>query len=78
MHPWEIDPAQPRQPARGLSAFRHYRNLERTEERLGRLLRDFKFGTMRSLVTEARASLPTVSLDASRQPVRHRSAEAAL
>lgn len=78
MHPWEIDPAQPRQPASGLSAFRHYRNLDRTEERLGRLLRDFRFGTMRSLVTEASASLSTVSLYASRQPVRHRSAEAAL
>ena len=41
-HPWEIDPAQPR--VRGLSAksrLRHYTNLDRTESRLHRLLRDF-------------------------------------
>lgn len=44
-HPWEIDTGQPR-PA-GLSArsrFRHYHNLHRTEGRLDRLLRDFRWG----------------------------------
>jgi hypothetical protein len=43
-HPWEIDPAQPR--VSGLSAktrFRHYLNLDRTEARLTRLLRDFRW-----------------------------------
>ncbi len=46
-HPWEIDPAQPRQP--GLDAktrFRHYLNLDRMEARLQRLLRDFAWGRM--------------------------------
>jgi polysaccharide deacetylase family protein (PEP-CTERM system associated) len=43
MHPWEIDPDQPRLPASALGRFRHYRNLHRTEERLRRLLRDFRF-----------------------------------
>jgi polysaccharide deacetylase family protein (PEP-CTERM system associated) len=41
-HPWEIDPEQPR--VDGISAktrFRHYLNLERTEPRLKKLLRDF-------------------------------------
>jgi polysaccharide deacetylase family protein (PEP-CTERM system associated) len=47
LHPWEIDPAQPRIAASWLSRFRHYNNLEKCEERLRRLLRDFRFGTVR-------------------------------
>lgn len=46
-HPWEIDPQQPR-PA-GLpfkSRFRHYINLDRTEARLRRLVRDFAWDRM--------------------------------
>jgi polysaccharide deacetylase family protein (PEP-CTERM system associated) len=50
LHPWEIDPEQPRLPAGALASLRHYHNLERTEARLRRLLRDFRFGPMRSLV----------------------------
>jgi polysaccharide deacetylase family protein (PEP-CTERM system associated) len=46
VHPWEIDPDQPRFPCGGLSKFRHYRNLDKTEGRLRRLLRDFRFGTV--------------------------------
>jgi polysaccharide deacetylase family protein (PEP-CTERM system associated) len=46
LHPWEVDPAQPRLPAGTLSRFRHYTNLHRMEERLVRLLQDFSFGTM--------------------------------
>ena len=46
-HPWEIDPAQPRQRNVGLkSRFRHYVNLHRTEERLKALTRDFRWGRM--------------------------------
>jgi polysaccharide deacetylase family protein (PEP-CTERM system associated) len=42
LHPWEIDPGQPRQRQAPLrSQFRHYVNLGRTEPRLRRLLRDF-------------------------------------
>jgi len=51
LHPWELDPEQPRLPARGLSRFRHYRNLDRTEERLRRLLREFRFSSLRSLLS---------------------------
>jgi polysaccharide deacetylase family protein (PEP-CTERM system associated) len=46
LHPWEIDPAQPRLPAGRLSRFRHYTNLHRMEARVVRLLQDFAFGTM--------------------------------
>ena len=45
-HPWEIDPGQPRMPAGWRSRFRHYHNLEQTEPRLRRLLRDFTWDRM--------------------------------
>lgn len=46
LHPWEIDPAQPRLPAPALGRFRHYFNLTETEARLRALLNDFEFSTM--------------------------------
>ena len=46
-HPWEIDPAQPRVPGTSLKTrFRHYVNLRRTEPRLRRLLREFRWRRM--------------------------------
>ena len=45
MHPWEIDPDQPRQTqASWKSRFRHYTNLAATEGRLRRLIADFRWG----------------------------------
>jgi polysaccharide deacetylase family protein (PEP-CTERM system associated) len=47
LHPWEIDPEQPRVPGTGLKTrFRHYVNLHRTESRLNLLLQDFSWGRM--------------------------------
>lgn len=46
LHPWEIDPKQPRLRAGFLSRFRHYRNLDKTEDRLRRLLHDFKWAPL--------------------------------
>jgi len=43
LHPWEIDPDQPRIQAGLLSRFRHYNNLDKCEGRLQRLLADFSF-----------------------------------
>jgi polysaccharide deacetylase family protein (PEP-CTERM system associated) len=51
LHPWEADPDQPR--VAGLSwskRFRHYNNLDRTEERLEWLLNDFAFTSARQLI----------------------------
>ena len=43
-HPWELDPDQPRVSGPGLKTrFRHYVNLRRTQPRLRRLLRDFRW-----------------------------------
>jgi polysaccharide deacetylase family protein (PEP-CTERM system associated) len=48
MHPWEIDPDQPRiQKASLLSRFRHYVNLDTTRSKLEKLLDDFQFGPFR-------------------------------
>ncbi len=44
LHPWEIDPEQPRLKAPLLSRFRHYRHLAQTEARLRRLLAEFITG----------------------------------
>jgi polysaccharide deacetylase family protein (PEP-CTERM system associated) len=52
LHPWEIDPDQPRIQAGSLSRFRHYVNLRRTLPRLQRLLQDFRFSTMRNLLQQ--------------------------
>jgi polysaccharide deacetylase family protein (PEP-CTERM system associated) len=46
LHPWEIDPAQPRIKAGWKSTFRHYNNLDRTEAKLRYLLAGLRFGTM--------------------------------
>ena len=53
LHPWEVDPGQPRIPAGLLSSFRHYRNLDKTEGRLRRLLDEFRFGRISDLLDAA-------------------------
>ena len=62
LHPWEIDPEQPRLQAGRLSRFRHYRNLQSTEQRLRQLLTDFSFDTVASIIR--------TSTLAARQPQR--------
>ena len=51
LHPWEADPTQPR--VSGLprsKRFRHYNNLDKTAERLERLLSEFTFTSARRLI----------------------------
>lgn len=53
MHPWEIDPEQPR--VNGLSSkskFRHYVNLDKTESKFKKLLEDFQFSTIRQILIQ--------------------------
>jgi polysaccharide deacetylase family protein (PEP-CTERM system associated) len=50
LHPWEIDPDQPRLQAGRLGRFRHYRNLDQTESRLRQLLTDFRFDAIDSVI----------------------------
>jgi len=65
LHPWELDPAQPRMRGPRRSTFRHYVNLHRVEGRLERLLEDFRFAPVCELLPELergwkRASAPRV------------------
>ncbi len=46
IHPWEVDPEQPRVEVGWLTRVRHYGGLTRTRERLERLLCDFRFTTV--------------------------------
>ncbi|MBI2216431.1 MAG: DUF3473 domain-containing protein [Candidatus Rokubacteria bacterium] len=52
LHPWELDPDQPRFALRGLAAFRHYVNLRHTADKLERLLDDFAFGPVERVLAE--------------------------
>lgn len=62
-HPWEIDAGQPRVP--GIDAktrFRHYVNIPRMEDRLQRLLADFRWGRMDQIfLSQATAPVPVAA-----------------
>jgi len=57
IHPWEIDPDQPRLPVSRLTRVRHYRGLGRTLPLMDRLLSEFPF-------TSVRAAFPHVGAGA--------------
>lgn len=46
LHPWEVDPGQPRLNVKWFSRFRHYNNLDVCEQRLEQLLGHFRFTAM--------------------------------
>ena len=52
LHPWEIDPGQPRVDVSAFSRFRHYNNLDKCKGRLERLLGDFRFGTVSDVFSD--------------------------
>ncbi len=52
LHPWELDPDQPKIKTNLLSTFRHYNNLDKCESRLKRLLTNFKFSTMENVLKD--------------------------
>jgi polysaccharide deacetylase family protein (PEP-CTERM system associated) len=64
LHPWELDPDQPRLRPGRAKAFRHYVNLHRTEKRLQRLLEDFSLGSIGDVHTllDQRGELPSIDL----------------
>ena len=51
LHPWEIDPGQPRIRLPLAKRFRHYYGLGKTEGKLNRLLGDFEFTTIREVLS---------------------------
>lgn len=56
LHPWEVDPGQPRQSLGLLRSFRHYVNLHRTAPKLDRLLREFAFAGLGEALDQRGAS----------------------
>ena len=52
LHPWEIDPDQPRIPVGPLTRFRHLVNVGKTESRLRRLLAELSFAPAAEVLTE--------------------------
>jgi polysaccharide deacetylase family protein (PEP-CTERM system associated) len=53
LHPWEIDPEQPRVRTNWKSRLRHYTNLDACEGRLKRLIEEFRFGRVRDVLSRA-------------------------
>jgi polysaccharide deacetylase family protein (PEP-CTERM system associated) len=53
IHPWELDPDQPRLAGSLKSRFRHYRNLHATEAKLRRLLGVFSFCSLSDALRES-------------------------
>jgi polysaccharide deacetylase family protein (PEP-CTERM system associated) len=62
VHPWELDPAQPRIAAPWHARFRHYTGLQRTVPRLERLLSEFKFGSIGDTLAATRGESRIVTV----------------
>ncbi|ACE85263.1 polysaccharide deacetylase, putative, pda4C [Cellvibrio japonicus Ueda107] len=70
LHPWEIDPEQPRVPnASWFSNFRHYTNLKRCLPRLERMIQDFPFGTMSKSLGSTRVERELHVTELAQQPL---------
>jgi polysaccharide deacetylase family protein (PEP-CTERM system associated) len=56
IHPWEIDPDQPRLPVSSVTRIRHYRGLESTLARVERLLGEFRFDSIATYLPHLEAA----------------------
>jgi polysaccharide deacetylase family protein (PEP-CTERM system associated) len=63
IHPWEIDPDQPRLPVSALNRIRHYRGLDTALARIDLLLDEFSFSTIASYLpkVEQRPASPVAA-----------------
>ena len=62
VHPWEVDPEQPRLDVKLRSRLRHYTNLGLTEGRLRCLLREYRFHRFQDLLSGAASRQETSRL----------------
>lgn len=59
VHPWEVDPDQPRLPASKATQLRHHVGMATTIEKLGKVVSDFAFAPVREvLASGARSAVP--------------------
>jgi polysaccharide deacetylase family protein (PEP-CTERM system associated) len=49
LHPWELDPGQPRESGLGIRGFRHYVHLSKTRDKLAYLLDRHSFGSFQEV-----------------------------
>jgi polysaccharide deacetylase family protein (PEP-CTERM system associated) len=62
VHPWEVDPDQPRiKGGSRLSHFRHYVNLRTTATKIDRMLREFRFGTVSDVIAQSQLAQPEIA-----------------
>lgn len=72
LHPWEIDPGQPRSDRAGFQLkFRHYTNLRKTNSRLAKLLTDFSQCRFMSCRDYIKATANDVQQRVSHTAARH-------
>lgn len=69
LHPWELDPEQPRPPLAWRYRFRHYVGMEREEAKLSSLLDLFRFGTARQVLALEGIRLDEFPAAAAPQPI---------
>lgn len=62
IHPWELDPEQPRLRAPLMTRVRHYGGLQRTAARVARLLREFRFSAIEPWLSETERRAAPVTL----------------
>ena len=62
LHPWELDPGQPRPPMAWRHRFRHYVGMEKEETKLSALLGRFQFGTAAEVLRSQGHSAPLPSM----------------
>ncbi|MFK7894501.1 MAG: XrtA system polysaccharide deacetylase [Myxococcota bacterium] len=76
LHPWEIDPDQPRQEVSTLTRINHYYNLGGVERRVARLVQEFDFAPMADVLhtLETSMQLPTSALEEAVNATLHPSA----
>ena len=56
LHPWEIDPDQPRLQAGRVTSWRHYNGIDEAEARLRRLLVDFRWDRLDRVMPTSEAA----------------------
>ncbi|MCH2186219.1 DUF3473 domain-containing protein [Myxococcota bacterium] len=56
LHPWEIDPDQPRQPVGRAVRVNHYWHLDQTLTRMDRLMEAHRFSTLRDVIESLRVA----------------------
>ena len=67
IHPWEVDPEQPRFAVPATTRLRHYGGLSRTTRRLHRLLSTFRFGSIAETIAASATRDPRWPEDAGRR-----------